>query len=54
MAAVLILLESGDCVADMKMNKYEEEINADYSKTVTAVSKRQIQVGCIVLLEICC
>jgi hypothetical protein len=32
MTAVLILLVSGDCVANMEMNKSEEEMNADYRK----------------------
>jgi hypothetical protein len=39
MAAVLILLSSGDCVADMEMSKFREEMNADYSKIVTPVSR---------------
>jgi hypothetical protein len=32
MTAVLILLVSGNCVANMEMNKSEEEMDADYSK----------------------
>jgi hypothetical protein len=53
MTAVLILLASGDCVANMEINKFEEEINAYYIKIFTPVW-RQAQVGCIVVLAICC
>jgi hypothetical protein len=37
MAAIFILLASGDCVANMEMS-FEEEMNADHNKTVTPVS----------------
>jgi hypothetical protein len=44
MAALFILLRSGDCVANMEMNKSEEEINVDYSKTVTPVSRGKFKM----------
>jgi hypothetical protein len=39
MTAVLILLASGDFVANLEMNEFEEEMNTDYNKTVTTVSR---------------
>jgi hypothetical protein len=40
----LILLVSVGCVANMDMKKFEEDINADYSKTVTAVSRGRFRL----------
>jgi hypothetical protein len=39
MTAILILLASADCAAEMEMNKFKGEINADNSKTVILVSR---------------
>jgi hypothetical protein len=44
MTAVFIILASGDCVANLEMNKSEEDINADYSKTVTPVSRSRFRL----------
>jgi hypothetical protein len=46
MTEVLILLVSCDCDANMKMNKSEEEMNADYSKTVPLVSRAMVFSRC--------
>jgi hypothetical protein len=44
MIAVLIPLASGKCVANIDMNKSEEEMNVDYSKTVTSVSRGRFRL----------
>jgi hypothetical protein len=47
MTAVLILLVSRDIVANMEVNEFEEEMTADYSKTVTAVSRGRFRWGAL-------
>jgi hypothetical protein len=37
--AILILVGKVECVGYMEMKNSEEEMNADYSKTVTAVPR---------------
>jgi hypothetical protein len=34
MTAVLIFVASGDCDENMEINKFEDDINADYCKIV--------------------
>jgi hypothetical protein len=44
MAAVLILLASGNCVSNVEVNKSKEEIYADYSKSVTPVCTNRVRL----------
>jgi hypothetical protein len=45
MIAVSILLAPDDFFAYTKMNNCEEEMKADYSRTVTAVSRCRFRLG---------
>lgn len=38
MTAVLMPLESGNCVVNTEMNQLEAGINADYSNAITKIS----------------
>jgi hypothetical protein len=44
MIAVLILLASGKCVANIEVEKFEEDMNVDYSKVVTSVSRGRFRL----------
>jgi hypothetical protein len=54
MTAFLILLVSDDSATRMEMNKFEEEMSADYSKTFTSVSTGRLSLEALSCFATCC